>query len=183
MRGAYETAAFEAMREVEIASRRCAGYAEAAHSMPTMKKAFNPESGPLTDYTVDIAEREAMRDLFAGAIGSYKNPHSHRHEPIDSPRVAIEIILLASCSARVMDSGHRHPTAAILHHYGKRARSEVAQIVGNRSRHSVSLTCRGSCRSASQQCSASCSRRPTSGLNLPERPNGMDDHAPRGERR
>lgn len=104
MRGAYETAAFEAMREVEIAVRRAAGYGDAAHGMPMMKKAFNPESGPLTDYAVDIAEREAMRDLFGGAIGSYKNPHSHRHEPIDSPRVAIEIILLASHLLHVVDA-------------------------------------------------------------------------------
>jgi uncharacterized protein (TIGR02391 family) len=103
MRGAYETAAFEAMREVEIAVRRAARYGNAAHGMPMMKKAFNPENGPLTDYSVDVAEREAMRDLFAGAIGSYKNPHSHRHEPIESPREAVEIILLASHLLHVVD--------------------------------------------------------------------------------
>jgi uncharacterized protein (TIGR02391 family) len=104
MRGAYETAAFEAMREVEIAVRRAASYADPAHGMPMMKKAFNPESGPLTDYTVDISEREAMRDLFAGAIGSYKNPHSHRHEPINSPRAAVEIILLANHLLYIVDT-------------------------------------------------------------------------------
>jgi uncharacterized protein (TIGR02391 family) len=104
MRGAYETAAFEAMREVEIAVRRAASYGDSAHGMPMMKKAFNPETGPLTDFTVDVAEREAMRDLFAGAIGSYKNPHSHRHEPIGSHRAAIEIILLASHLLYLVDA-------------------------------------------------------------------------------
>ncbi|MGR0113231.1 TIGR02391 family protein [Ralstonia pseudosolanacearum] len=111
MRGAYETAAFEAMREVEIAVRDAANYGTAAHGMPMMKKAFNPESGPLSDDTVDIAEREAMRDLFAGAIGSYKNPHSHRHEPIESPREAVEIIILASHLLRIVDI-RRGTTAA-----------------------------------------------------------------------
>ncbi|WP_438397014.1 TIGR02391 family protein [Caballeronia sp. DA-9] len=104
MRGAYETAAFEAIREVEIVVREAAGFGASAHGMPMMKKAFNAESGPLTDYTIDIAEREAMRDLFAGAIGSYKNPHSHRHEPIGSRREAIEIILLASHLLYVVDA-------------------------------------------------------------------------------
>ncbi|WP_421381057.1 TIGR02391 family protein (plasmid) [Paraburkholderia sp. DD10] len=104
MRGAYETAAFEAMREVEIAVREAAGFGGSAHGMPMMKQAFNPATGPLTDQTIDPAEREAMRDLFAGAIGSYKNPHSHRHEPIESPREAVEIILLASHLLHVVDA-------------------------------------------------------------------------------
>jgi uncharacterized protein (TIGR02391 family) len=104
MRRAYETAAFEAMREVEIAVRTAADYGASAHGMPMMKQAFNPTNGPLTDQTIDAAEREAMRDLFAGAIGSYKNPHSHRHEPIESPREAVEIILLASHLLHVVDA-------------------------------------------------------------------------------
>jgi len=72
--------------------------------MTMIKRAFNPETGPLTDHKVDVAEREASRDLFAGAIGSYKNPHSHRHEPIESPREAAEIILLASHLLHVVDT-------------------------------------------------------------------------------
>ena len=104
MRGAYETAVFEAMREVEIAVRTVADYKASDHGMPMMRNAFNPDNGPLTDMSVDSAERQAMRELFVGAIGLYKNPHSHRREPIDSPRQAIEIILLASHLLHVVDA-------------------------------------------------------------------------------
>lgn len=42
------------------------------------RKAFNKDTGPLADMSHPEAERVALAHLFAGAIGSYKNPHSHR---------------------------------------------------------------------------------------------------------
>ncbi len=48
-----------------------------------MRKAFNPDNGPLTRASDPVAEREALMHLFAGAIGSYKNPHSHRNVVIE----------------------------------------------------------------------------------------------------
>ncbi|KAK48586.1 hypothetical protein BG58_30645 [Caballeronia jiangsuensis] len=96
MRGAYPTAVFEAMRAVEIAVREAAGFAHSEHGVPMIRKAFNPKGGLLADPAADEGEREALSALFAGAIGSYKNPHSHRNVPIDTPREAVEIVLLAS---------------------------------------------------------------------------------------
>ncbi len=43
-----------------------------------MRKAFNLDSGPLTDQRSVKAEKQAMSDVFAGAIGLFKNPQSHR---------------------------------------------------------------------------------------------------------
>jgi Protein of unknown function (Hypoth_ymh) len=54
-----------------------------------MRKAFHEETGPLTDKTTEIAERQARSNLFAGAIGSYKNPHSHRDVNLDNPAEAV----------------------------------------------------------------------------------------------
>ena len=58
-----------------------------------MRKAFQ-KGGRLADATALEAEQEALAHLFAGAIGSYKNPHSHRSVTIESTEAA-EMIVLA----------------------------------------------------------------------------------------
>jgi len=104
LRRKYETGVFEAMKAVEVAVREAAGLAAADIGTKLMRKAFDVESGKLTDKTAEQAERQARSDLFAGAIGSYKNPHSHRNVVLDDPDEAAEIIMLANHLLRIVDS-------------------------------------------------------------------------------
>jgi len=69
-----------------------------------MRKAFDADSGPLADMNVERSERESRAHLFAGAIGSYKNPHSHRYVDLDDAAEAAEIILMANHLLRIVDS-------------------------------------------------------------------------------
>ncbi|HEY2954010.1 MAG TPA: TIGR02391 family protein [Candidatus Eisenbacteria bacterium] len=102
-RGDYQNAVFEAFREVEISVRAAGGFHDKDIGVALMKAAFNPEGGPLTNMDREGGERQALRDLFVGAIGSYKNPHSHR--PIDlQPKESVEMIILASHLLSIVDS-------------------------------------------------------------------------------
>jgi uncharacterized protein (TIGR02391 family) len=101
-RGKYDTAVFAAMKAVEVAVRNASGLSKDI-GVPLMRKAFDKNSGPLADMTIDESEREMRAHLFAGAIGSYKNPHSHPNVALDDPDEAAEIIMLANHLLRIVD--------------------------------------------------------------------------------
>jgi uncharacterized protein (TIGR02391 family) len=74
VRGAYDTAVFEAFKQVEVAVRAAGGFPDDKIGVPLMRLAFATNTGPLSDKDAITAEQEALSNLFAGAIGSYKNP-------------------------------------------------------------------------------------------------------------
>lgn len=100
-RGEYDTAVFKAFRELEIEIRGAGGYPDHFVGPDLARRAFH-EDGPLSDKSIPVAERQALSSIMAGAIGSYKNPHSHRKVALDAIEAA-EMLILASHLLKILD--------------------------------------------------------------------------------
>ena len=101
--GDYDAAVSVAFKHVEIAVRKAGSYKRNDRGTDLMRRAFHVDKGHLTDIKQETAVKQAMSDLFAGAIGLYKNPSSH-HEVEFAPEAAAEIIIIASHLLRIVDS-------------------------------------------------------------------------------
>jgi len=98
----YDTAVFNAFKAVEIRVRELSRLPNEVVGVDLMRKAFAPDNGPLVNKTAPKAEREALSHLFSGAIGCYKNPHSHREVQL-SFNDAFEMLLVASHLLSILD--------------------------------------------------------------------------------
>jgi len=105
--GDQEVAAFAAMKAVEVEVRRAGALPADVLGVNLMRKAFNPKDGVLSDPDAEPGERQATMDLFAGAIGAFKNPASHRTVTFDDPVEAAEVIQLADLLLRMVRRAER----------------------------------------------------------------------------
>lgn len=95
LRGDYDTAVFQAFKEVEVAVRKACNYPNTLMGRDLMQRAFHVEQGPLRDQSLIPAERESEMFLFSGAIGHAKNPTSHRDVNLNIDEAA-RLIIFAS---------------------------------------------------------------------------------------
>lgn len=99
--GEYDLAVFATLRAVETRVRDLSGADDSEIGMKLMADAFKP-GGPLHDDTMDKGEAEARMALFRAAIGTFKNPTSHRPVQYDDPTLAAEVVLLADLLMRLL---------------------------------------------------------------------------------
>ena len=102
LRGHYDTVVFEAFRAVEVAVRDAGGFPPTLVGTDLMRKAFAVSSGPLTDPSAVVAEQEATSNLFAGAIGLFKNPTSHRAGTVGKAEDAVALVMFADYLLRAL---------------------------------------------------------------------------------
>lgn len=94
--GHFDAAVATAFIQVEVVVRDACGYPDDLVGVKLMRRAFHPETGPLTDPEAVEGERQAVMDLFAGAIGYHKNPFSHRIVGLSQAAQAASLILVAN---------------------------------------------------------------------------------------
>lgn len=103
LRGDYDVAIFQAFKSVEVLVRDKGGYDKSDIGVPLMRKAFHPDTGKLTNSHSGTSERQAMMELFSGAIGLFKNPTSHRFIDEITPTEAAGYIMVANCLLKMVD--------------------------------------------------------------------------------
>ena len=103
LRGDYDTAVFQAFKEVEIQIRKSSNAGSDDYGVKLARFAFHTTTGPLTNLAAPEGEREALMHLMSGALGSYKNPHSHRRVELE-PTETVEMLILASHLYKITES-------------------------------------------------------------------------------
>jgi len=88
-----QSAVVEAFKLVEVSVRKRIGASGDEVGLRLLRRAFNPTDGPLTDYGLPAAEREAFANYIAGAYGYYRNPCSHRDVAVDYLSAFVRIVV------------------------------------------------------------------------------------------
>lgn len=106
--GRFDDAIFNAFKLVEDRVRRMAEVDPEDIGVGLISKTMKP-TDPILVLSDITSEQEAAHSLFRGAIGLFKNPHSHRFVNERSAERSFEALAFASLLLRHLDEARRHP--------------------------------------------------------------------------
>jgi len=104
IRGDFEMAVFAAYKQVEVRVRDAAELTTKDYGTDLARKAFNVKNGSLTDRSnPNKGEEQAYADVFAGVLGAFKNPSSHKDVDYDDPATVAGLILFANTLIQIVE--------------------------------------------------------------------------------
>jgi uncharacterized protein (TIGR02391 family) len=98
----FESAVLQAFKVLETSVRKLIGAPSDDVGISLLRRAFHPDSGPLTNMSLPKAEREAFSHYISGAFGYYKNACSHRDVNMNFIS-AFERIVVASDLLKIVE--------------------------------------------------------------------------------
>ena len=101
--GQYDEAIFNAMKVVEEEIRSKASARQSDIGFSLISKTMNPSS-PIISFSSNEDEQKSAFFLYSGAIGSFKNPLSHRFLDTTDPIKTYECISMASMLIRMLEN-------------------------------------------------------------------------------
>jgi len=104
-RGRYDVAVNLAFRRLEIAVREASGLNEHGRDLfiAAMGVRGKSERQPLTPEPIDSSEAVAIRELFCGAYGAFRNPSAHRRIDYTDESQVFRLLITASALMYILD--------------------------------------------------------------------------------
>jgi uncharacterized protein (TIGR02391 family) len=96
LKGDFDAAVGKAFNELEYRVRELTSISASVVGVSLMRQAFATSSGPLANASDLPAEQESVAHFIAGAIGWFKNPHSHRRVGRTEAVESAQLIVVAS---------------------------------------------------------------------------------------
>jgi uncharacterized protein (TIGR02391 family) len=123
---------FEAMKVVEMEVRRAGGFGKEIYGEELMRRAFDPDKGPLHNPSLLRSEQKGMADLYAGAMAFLRNPAGHRSTAADALYTA-SVIRLGDLLMRLIEQAKMRDEVKQIKADFERRNAEIDELLGDTS--------------------------------------------------
>jgi uncharacterized protein (TIGR02391 family) len=102
--GRFNDSIFGAFKVLEMEIQTAACLTQTEHGSELLRRAFNPENGPLTDMTEKRSHRESLQKLFEGAFGRFRNVDAHGNRTFSDAFEPMQELMFVSRLLAIVDS-------------------------------------------------------------------------------